>query len=394
MSADSLFAFDLDPRGIPYSYNPGVPWPIPLDQSSSIPPATHQAPNGYLKRSTSPLETIDSLYDPQQQQQQPFIPQWPISQPSTAHFGYSLDNTYPQQFTTDYGLQYQTSPTAFMSTQPQPDPAYQIQSSYLPLGGQLDNMSLNWPHFQNDLVGYPGSSGLPDASSFQGQTMADSSPSDTYLEVRSHTSSSSDGWVGVEFCQHPFASIDAFQDPQVGAISNPEQTLHGRTFSDSSYSDGEQQSHHSWSSYAEVPHAVGSPGSDSFGEVEFYNIRNRDTNKFRPTPPAMFTTMPPKPVAVKKSTSPQRSPIPIGKASPPTRRHSRKNNSPKTTKSIIRRPVPAPKVAQEPSEEKVKRVGRRKGPLRPDQRKQASEIRKLGACLRCKFLKKTVSSAA
>lgn len=36
-----------------------------------------------------------------------------------------------------------------------------------------------------------------------------------------------------------------------------------------------------------------------------------------------------------------------------------------------------------------KRVRRRKGPLLPEQRKQASEIRKLHACLRCKFLKKT-----
>ena len=40
-------------------------------------------------------------------------------------------------------------------------------------------------------------------------------------------------------------------------------------------------------------------------------------------------------------------------------------------------------------QETEKRVGRRKGPLRPEQRKQASEIRKLRACLRCKFLKKT-----
>ncbi|TQS35787.1 hypothetical protein Golomagni_03781 [Golovinomyces magnicellulatus] len=36
-----------------------------------------------------------------------------------------------------------------------------------------------------------------------------------------------------------------------------------------------------------------------------------------------------------------------------------------------------------------KRVGKRRGPLLPQQRKQASEIRKLRACLRCKFLKKT-----
>jgi hypothetical protein len=35
-----------------------------------------------------------------------------------------------------------------------------------------------------------------------------------------------------------------------------------------------------------------------------------------------------------------------------------------------------------------KKVGKRRGPLRPEQRQQAHEIRKLRACLRCKFLKK------
>ncbi|KAF2860661.1 hypothetical protein K470DRAFT_216741 [Piedraia hortae CBS 480.64] len=36
-----------------------------------------------------------------------------------------------------------------------------------------------------------------------------------------------------------------------------------------------------------------------------------------------------------------------------------------------------------------KSVGRRRGPLRPEQRLQAHEIRKMRACLRCRFLKKT-----
>jgi len=39
-------------------------------------------------------------------------------------------------------------------------------------------------------------------------------------------------------------------------------------------------------------------------------------------------------------------------------------------------------------EKSEKRVGKRRGPLRPEQRQQAHEIRKLRACLRCKFLKK------
>lgn len=37
-----------------------------------------------------------------------------------------------------------------------------------------------------------------------------------------------------------------------------------------------------------------------------------------------------------------------------------------------------------------RRKAARKAPLKPGQRKQASEMRKLGACLRCRFLKKTV----
>jgi hypothetical protein len=38
-----------------------------------------------------------------------------------------------------------------------------------------------------------------------------------------------------------------------------------------------------------------------------------------------------------------------------------------------------------------RKIGRRRGPLRPEQRKQASAVRKTGACLRCKYLKKTCS---
>jgi hypothetical protein len=54
--------------------------------------------------------------------------------------------------------------------------------------------------------------------------------------------------------------------------------------------------------------------------------------------------------------------------------------------AIIRRTPPGGKDGAAATE---KKVGRRRGPLRPEQRKQASEIRKLRACLRCKFLKKT-----
>ncbi|KAL8936428.1 MAG: hypothetical protein Q9216_004932 [Gyalolechia sp. 2 TL-2023] len=390
MSADSLFPFDFDPRAMSYPYSSRVPWPIPIDQTGSTYPATHRPANSYLKRSTSPLDTIDSLYDqsidPQSHQQhQPFLQQWPISQPSTANLGYPFADSYPQQFTADYTTQYHTSPTDYMPAQPPMSSAYQVDATgqFVPLGGQMDDMSLGWQPFQSDPAAYPGSNSLPIVG-FTGQTMADSSPSDTSLEVRSYTSTSSNEWVGVDL--HPYQSLDGFQDPQTGAISNPGQALHGRTFSDSSNSDAEQLSQHSFSSYVEVPQMMGSPGSDSFGEVEFYNIRSHEPANPRPSPPAIVTAVRPRPVAVKKSTSPQRSPISAGRGSPPTRRQSRKNTSPKTTKTIIRRPLQPPKPVPETAE---KKIGRRRGPLRPEQRKQASEIRKLGACLRCRYLRKT-----
>jgi hypothetical protein len=73
--------------------------------------------------------------------------------------------------------------------------------------------------------------------------------------------------------------------------------------------------------------------------------------------------------------------------SPPTRRRkSPTNASTKNTKAVIKK-VTSPTTKKDGTTEK--RVGRRRGPLRPDQRQQAHEIRKLRACLRCKFLKKT-----
>ncbi|KAI4269958.1 MAG: hypothetical protein L6R38_007276 [Xanthoria sp. 2 TBL-2021] len=386
--ADSFLHFDLDPRGMPYQSTTQVSWPIPNDQSSSR-PSSQSSASANFKRSTSPFDTIDSLYDqsfdPHAQQQQPFIPQWPISQPSLA---FPFGDIYQQPFDSDYDVAYHPSPTDFLPAHSQLETALQMDGSYVPLGGQMNSMSLNWPQpYQNNLMGCYGSDSLPDLN-LPMQNLANNSPTDTCLEARSLTSSSSDGWVGVDY-HNPYQSMDAFQDPHTGSISNPEQTLHLRTFSDSSHSDAEQLSQYSGSSYIEISHAVGSPGSDSFGDLDFCNVDPREPIKSRPSPPAIITSTLPKPIPVKekKPISPQRSPITIAMSSPTNRRQPRKNTSPKTTKTIIqRKTVQPPKAVLETTE---KKVGRRKGPLRPDQRKQASEIRKLGACLRCKFLKKT-----
>ena len=400
LSADGLAAFDFDQRGLPYSYTTTattsrVSWPItiPPDPTSSRSAPHHQSantnPSNIMKRSTTPLHSLAQAYEQPIGQSQSYIPDWRLHQQAQVQqFAYPLD-TYPQQFAADaYAMPYQTSPTDYV-------PQLQYDSSaYLPMAGQLDSsIPFEWQEIPNDIMAYSLSNGLQDIN--LPQQNLPNSPTDTSLEVRS-LSSSDNGWNSIE-CHHQ--SLDgSFQDPHTGNIFNPEQTLHGRTFSDSSYSDVERQSQQSWGSYVNLPqNAIGSPSSDrsaSLSDLEFHHdhsdffvssppIKQEQEQHSRPT---IVTSSVVKPIRIKTSSSPQRSPTSTGRVSPPGRRQPvKKNSNSKATKPTIRRQPQAPKVDTE------KRVGRRKGPLRPEQRKQASEIRKLGACIRCKFLKKTVS---
>lgn len=397
LSGDGLngFDFDQDHRGLRYPYTSRVSWPItiPADPNASRSAPLHQSantnPSNIMKRSTTPLQSLTQAYDqPAINQSQAYIPDWRLhQQPQAQHFAYPLD-TYPQQFGADagYAMPYQTSPSDYVS-QVQYDP-----NPYLPIAGPMDgSMAFNWQDISNDLMNYPLSNGLPDMN--LSHHNLPNSPTDTSLEVRS-LSSSDNGWNSVEYPQQPLDR--SYQDPHTGNIFNPEQTLHGRTFSDSSYSDVEQQSRQSWGSYVNLQqHAIGSPSSDnsaSLSDIEFHHdhadflvgsppIKQEQEQHTRST---IVTSSVVKPIRIKTSSSPQQSPTSTGRISPPGRRQAvKKNSNSKATKPTIRRQPQAPKVDTE------KRVGRRKGPLRPEQRKQASEIRKLGACIRCKFLKKT-----
>ncbi|KAF2400694.1 hypothetical protein EJ06DRAFT_476810 [Trichodelitschia bisporula] len=96
----------------------------------------------------------------------------------------------------------------------------------------------------------------------------------------------------------------------------------------------------------------------------------------------------PQAIAASPSSSSSTSPSASSAGSPKARRR----NSPispigvTTPKTIVKKKAPA--SASSGKEKAEKKVGRRRGPLRPEQRQQAHEIRKLRACLRCKFLKK------
>ena len=403
MSADPFGGFEYDARGMRYPYpsTARVPWPIPIDQS-----ATRTTPqrSPQIKRSASPLEDVNPHHYPQtlsaSQQQPPLLPEWG-AQPHPTPLSYPINTTYQQQLPSAYTVPFQTSPTNFTNTGSGIDTSLQLGEAYNPLhSNQLDAM-VNWQNIQNELVHYSNPHGLSSLNMMP-QTLPDSSPTETYLEVRSFTSSASEsGWANVEYSQQTY---DTMPEYPVGAISNPGETLHGRTFSDSSYSDLDQQSRYSLGSYVEVPNPISSPGTDSLNDVDFrqefgtqqdvtgFCYSDEDNVLFPARPvsnrvqPILKTSTSPRTVKAQKASSPQRSPVSAsGRSSPPTRRQTRKatHAKPMKAQAAVRRPPQPLKLDNE------KRVGRRKGPLSLEQRKQAGEIRKLGACLRCKFLKKT-----
>lgn len=105
------------------------------------------------------------------------------------------------------------------------------------------------------------------------------------------------------------------------------------------------------------------------------------------SPAAAVAPVPIRSDSSSSSSSSRRSPgSDAGSTSPPSvvsRRNSGPRKSPiakATTKPVVRR------ISGGRKDGSVEKVGRRRGPLLPEQRKQASEI-KLRACLRCKFFK-------
>ncbi|KAI9717150.1 MAG: hypothetical protein M1812_004898 [Candelaria pacifica] len=365
---DGFINLQYDPRPPRYSYLPRTSWPLPMEQTMS-----HSGNNN--RRTTTPLRTGGQGF--QQTSYSPTLMNaWQIQQASQLPYTQNASSMDPG-LAGPFSAPYQASPIDFMSSTQAPiNTSLQLDVPFVPISNQPETMPFNWQDFQTDLMGFTSTDGLPDLSLNQ-PNPADSSPTDTYLEVRSLTSSSSDnGWAAVDY-RHSLDS--SYQEAQAGAIFNPGQTLHIRTNSDSSHSDAEH-SRNSFGSYEEVPFPLNSPESDSHLDLGYqYHDTMNHFHEQHHSHPCISPSAAVNPVPIKKSSSPQRSPI----SSPPARKQSRKSPIAKATKPVIRRPSHTTKKDNE------KRVGRRTGPLRPEQRKQAHEIRKIKACLRCKFLKKT-----
>lgn len=284
-----------------------------------------------------------------------------------------------------FGAHYQTSPIEYLpTTQGALQPGLGMEAPFNSMGQTTEGQTMpwglgmaNWQDFQNGTI-YGSNDGLP-GPGMGGQSLGSNSPTGTYLEVLSLPSSSSDnGWTTVD----AYPDYNTYQQAHNAAIFNPGQTLHLRTHSDTSQSDGTGHTMDTFGSYEEIsypPFSPYSPESDTYLDPSGHrNCYHSDSHGCQDiiSPSAVVAPMPIKMPSVREATS--------GSTSPGRRNSgaARKSPTAKATKAVIRRTSNGKKDTE-------KRVGRRRGPLLPEQRKQASEIRKLRACLRCKFLKKT-----
>ena len=343
-------------------------WHLPIEQPSS---------QGHtLGRHVSPIQTNVQAFQQSGMTDQQLLGDWRFQQslPET-----QIDYTQQQEdystelrYNSTYGVPLHTSPVDLVPvTQSSSGNAMQIGPSYLQVSPALSSIPYNWEQLRSELVSFSTTDAginLPSYHHYQ------HSPTGSSVEVSSL--SSNDGWSTLE-------ARRSLEMPARTVGIDPTQTLHNRALSDSSYSDFEQPAQ--FAGWEMVPHAVHSPATESTVDGEYLSMHNHrgsvdlTSNSSAAVSPTVLVRQ--IPIPTKKSSSPTRSPGSQG--SSPGRKVQRKSPTAKATEKVIR------KQPQYPKPESEKRVGRRKGPLRPDQRKQASEIRKLRACLRCKFLKKT-----
>ena len=212
--------------------------------------------------------------------------------------------------------------------------------------------------------------------------------SENQLDMQSQ-SGSENGWVNIHMddVSLPRSSFESNGDmfpPNV--VHNPHETLqlHLRTDSHSSNDAhcGSAASTYSSTSWDEVQYPMGSPTSDTGLDLAVH--------RSQPQPIRSQRAQQSSPTEQSYSSSPSSSSSPTSPTSgSPTQRRKKEPASKPVAKGGVKKTTSSTTTIKKGVNDKEKRVGRRKGPLRPDQRAQAGEIRKLRACLRCKFLKKT-----
>lgn len=393
---------------------PGA-WPMPLDMavgpqagnsttvSSPEDSSHHSQSSSPTQQSASPLQHSPTFQGVAHGHSPPLLTDWTLLQHQQQHPATHDISQFIQDNTlipfNPFPTNFQTSTIGYLPATTQAALDHVSVQAYNGMSPIEDTQAMqqhwdgmgmaNWQDFGASLQFPPD--GLPRFGSLGSQ-----SPTGTYLEVLSLGSNSDHGWTQVEM----YPNYESYQQVQAqaqaqaqnAAIFNPSETLHIRNPSDASHSDGSHALELS-SSYEDVPfnYSPFSPESDTYSDPS--NHRNCFHSENHHTHELVSPSSAVAPMSIKSTSSspPSCRPSPgSGVASPPTAT-PRRNSGPrkagavvKTTKSVTRRISTGKKDGTV-----EKKVGRRKGPLLPEQRKQASEIRKLRACLRCKFLKKT-----
>ena len=339
--------------------------------------------NARTNRGLSPLQTGGHQRADSDFQDHDLMLDWQFQQ-LQHHLHYSI-----QQHDPTYTTMPLSSSPVDLTGQPQLDTTSLLDgSSYMPLSARVGISPLApYADFQTNILNLQG---LPPPAAYQQQQqngLDSSSPTDSYLEVRSLNSSSSDnGW---SFVEHPHMQFSGLPDP--GIFIDPNQTLHDQSVSDSSYASSSSLG--SSSGFVEVFHRPLVPSPTASSSEMGANVPPPFTSVPRRISYDSSDSLSPTAVASPVSTS---RPVPIPErkdASPSAASHSSTSSSSASpTKITVSSKTDGMRVRKQSGGGKAeeRRVGKRKGPLNPNQRKQASEIRKLRACLRCRFLKKTV----
>ena len=310
-----------------------------------------------------------------------------------------------QDFNATFGGPLQTSPIHDLGMlMPMPAPsnfAGLMTTTSMEMAQQMVSApSMGMTHWQHEFSG-PGfpTQDFPTPPSAGSNSVGTGSPTEQWLGFDARSLSGSEGWTTIEYPQRN--SYD-FSDV-TNTISNPAQNLHIRTGSGSSQQSDVPPSAHSISSFEEIPFPMHSPQSEAENSLEHVHSHTHSnnchglpmdhhdySNYISPTQSVSPPMARIEPVVIKQTGSSSSSPGSSVISSPPARRRKSPTGATpagaKPAKTIVKK-TPAHSTKKDVQGEK--RVGRRRGPLRPDQRQQAHEIRKLRACLRCKFLKKT-----
>jgi hypothetical protein len=378
----------LHHQNVDYKYQSDHKHHHPLDYAVTQPDQIHATP--------APVQAsaMHLAYSQQHINQATVLdPQWHFHFPAQQPF--TQDATLDRTYDASYAIPIQPSPTQYMPVPPE-NSLNLDSTAYMTMPGPIESMNvLSYPlnDYQNELLAFQ--MGMA-ANGSAHSNLSTNSPTGSYLEIRS-LSGSENGWNSIEFpvSRHTLGSYANNNN----AIFNPGQTLHIRSTSDSSSDDA--SSVQLSGSYDEIPFPMFSPVSDTYSAGDYVQHRSHHTRNISSDYEHDFSAR------SNASSSPLSSPVEAAASStvqavqpsaissnasspvsPPVRKRKSPTNAlAKTTKSAIKKAVQVPAARKDGAPEK--RVGKRKGPLRADQRQQAHEIRKLRACLRCKFLKKT-----